>query len=178
MFNMNYVISRPLQIYELADVAAILGIAKSRVKNWTIGRPFSLRPSVRASFGKGSRNLFGENDLYCFALIQRLSDVGAPVAAIQSILDKQWDLARDAFWEDQNWVVIKRQGHHSSYEVNIAPESTFNVPLEPEDEVFCFYAVNLKSIVDTVSKKINMFRHRQTTPVRPRVKEGAKQKRL
>jgi hypothetical protein len=65
-------------IYELGEVAALLHLEKSRIKNWTIGRPFTVRPSLRSSAGKGSRNLFGVTDLYCFALVKHFVDLEIP----------------------------------------------------------------------------------------------------
>ena len=154
-----------VQIYELADVAAILGIEKSRVKNWTIGRPFSVQPSVRASFGKGSRNLFSRNDVYCFALVQRLVEAGTPVAAIQKMLDAvKPHLARDDFWKDQNWLFVNHTGRSAlAYAVSWVVESSTNFHLQPQDETGCFYGVNLRSLGISVSKKIDTYRQRMTS---------------
>ena len=155
-----------LQIYELADIAAILGLEKARVKNWTIGRPFSVRPSIRASFGKGSRNLFSKNDVYCFALVKRLNEIGTPVEAIQQMLKGGYgaELAEDSsWWQDGGaWLIIERIG--SSYRIGIqithkdAAYQTASVTLQPEDEVACCYAVNLKPFADAVSTRIDVFR--------------------
>lgn len=163
-----------IQIYELADIAALLGIEKSRVKNWTIGRPFSIQPSVRASFGKGSRNLFSRNDVYCFALVQRLSEAGAKSADIQGMLEKlKPNLTGDMFWKGGNWLSLKRTNRNISCEVTEGPQGIgyINVPIEPEDEVVCSYGVNLKSIADHVSTKIEMFWHRQDPSGRLREKD-------
>jgi DNA-binding transcriptional MerR regulator len=140
-----------MTIYELGDIARITGIPKSRVKNWTIGRPFTVKPSVRRSSGKGSRNLFSHNDLYVFDLVQRLSDIGAPVAGIQNLLEKQ-DMSDDWFWKDQNWVLITRKGTSFGYEINLAEEYNGNFPLNPENDIVCFYAVNMKTILESVSR--------------------------
>jgi len=175
-----------VQIYELADVAAILGIAKSRVKNWTIGRPFALRPSVRTSLGKGSRNLFSRNDLHCFALVQRLNDARVPVAAIRFVL-KDTELYEERFWKNYRWIVIQCWGRDGV--ALTALKSNPNVDMAgSEHPIVCSYKVNLRSIVNSVSERIEM----KTTPRRkneptvyqptlfdrPRLEKGAKQKRL
>jgi DNA-binding transcriptional MerR regulator len=167
-------------VFELADVAAILGIEKSRVKNWTIGRPFSVRASVRASFGKGSRNLFSRNDVYCLGLVKRLSEVGAPAKAIQSMLEKLGaEVATDAFWKEGEWLFLKRTNRDVSYQTDFDPQpfGYINVRIEPGDEIVCSYAVNLKCIVDAISTKIAIFGRKQTTSARPRLVKAGNEKR-
>ena len=163
-----------VQIYELGDIAAILGIEKSRVKSWTIGRPFSVRASVRASFGKGSRNLFSRQDVYCFALVHRLNEVGVPVAAIQGMLEKfRPYLLDDAFWKNSGWLFLKRTNRDVSYEGDFDPNEFgyLNIPIKPEDELVCSYAINLKPIADDVSARINVFSHRRDPAPAKKVKK-------
>lgn len=166
------------QVYELGDVAAILGIEKSRVKNWTIGRPFSVQASLRASFGKGSRNLFGRNDVYCFALVERLIEVGAPVAAIQEMLEVvKPHLASDEFWKNPNWLLVNSTGRAAlAYAVRFAAESSPNFKLQPHDEIGSFYGVNLRSLGVAVSKKIDIYRKQQMTSARLSVRKRTKGK--
>lgn len=136
-------------IYELSDVARFLGIDKSRLKNWTIGRPFKVRPSVRSATGKGTRNLFCLNDLYAFALVQHLNDAGVPILAIQGLLDKR---DGDYFWKNQGWVLISRRGDRYVYE---DPKEVSNpLVLDPKQKVTCFYAVNVALIQDAVLARI------------------------
>jgi len=73
-------------VFMLQEAAEILGMPKSRVKNWTIGRPLRILPSVQAH-GTGSRNLYGRRDLYSIAIANRLSLDGLTVQAIQNVLD-------------------------------------------------------------------------------------------
>jgi DNA-binding transcriptional MerR regulator len=143
-------------VYELSDIARLLGIDKSRVKNWTIGRPFTIKPSVRSASGKGSRNLFCWNDLYVFALVESLNDVGAPVQAIQGLLQEH-DLSGDCFWKDENWVLIKRIGNDYKYALNLHEDYSDRFELDPEQRVICFYAVNVKSIKESVYNRVNSF---------------------
>jgi len=147
-------------IYELADVARFLGIDKSRLKNWTIGRPFKVRPSVRSASGKGTRNLFCVDDLYAFAVIQHLNDAGVPILAIQGLLDKH---DGDYFWKDQSWILISRRGDHFVYE-DPHEVSTNPLVLDPEQKVICFYAVNVRLIQDAVQARIGgALRRRQVS---------------
>jgi hypothetical protein len=138
-----------LSVYELADIANVLKIEKSRVKNWTIGRPFSVTPSVRISSGKGSRNLFSLTDLYCFALIKHLLELDAPVAAVQEMLASSL-VSEDSFWLRRDWLVITRKGQATSYCVALQNDNP-NVVIEPEVKDICIYAVNLKPLADELS---------------------------
>lgn len=174
-----------LQIYELADIASLLGLEKSRVKNWTIGRPFSVRPSVRASSGKGSRNLFSRNDVYCFALVKRLNEIGVPVEAIQQMLQKMGTrMGEDEFWSDRrDWLIIKRSGINSAYQVDVdLVDDCFgytNISFRSEDDIVCSFGVRLNTIAEATSSKICSFLHEsnRTAPVKKEKNKRVEKKR-
>ena len=166
-----------MTIYELADIAGILGIEKSRVKSWTIGRPFCVRPSVRAALGKGSRNLFSRNDVYCFALVKRLNEAGVPVACIQGMLENlRPNFADDKFWKDQNWILITRKGSDFSYDIDFGAKFFIQFEIDPEHNIACVYAVNVKSVREAVLDKINFLTHPKTRPSRPDIEKGGKKR--
>jgi DNA-binding transcriptional MerR regulator len=157
-------------VYQLADVAAILGMQKSHIKNWTIGRPFSVRASLRSSSGKGSRNLFTRNDVNRFALVRRFHEIGAPVPAIQQMLDElSPELDQEAVWkaskEKTHWVVISREEcGHLPYCVYLAVSfpaisSRLKDDFTSFNSGFCFYAVKLGEVENTVSSKIHSLEH-------------------
>jgi DNA-binding transcriptional MerR regulator len=75
------------KVFFQSEVAALLGLPDSLVKNWTIGRPLRITPQ-RSAAGSGTRNLYGEEDLYRFAVAKKLSMDGFASPAIQSILDE------------------------------------------------------------------------------------------
>ena len=75
-----------LTFFELSDVADLLQLSISTVKNWTIGRPLSIKPSIRASQGKGSRNLYSREDVYVLALAAQLSRDGFAIKTVQEVL--------------------------------------------------------------------------------------------
>jgi hypothetical protein len=75
-----------LQIFELSEVADLLQLPISTVKNWTIGRPLSIKPSLRASQGKGSRNLYSREDLLVLALAAQLNRDGFTPSTLQKVL--------------------------------------------------------------------------------------------
>lgn len=76
------------RIFELSEVAEILHLPASRVKNWTIGRPLTITPSVRQAKGTGSRNLYGADDMYLFALAEELNAFGLVPRFTQQVLDR------------------------------------------------------------------------------------------
>src|SRR5450755_3901247 len=54
-------------LFMQSEAANILGLPNSLVKNWTIGRPLEINPSIAAR-GTGSRNLYDQRDLYRLAI--------------------------------------------------------------------------------------------------------------
>src|SRR5437762_201021 len=78
--------STDLQVFTLGEVAAILQLPKSRVKNWTIGRPLKIIPKVLAAKGTGSRNLYSIEDVYVMGFIKQLSEDGFSSKTIKQLL--------------------------------------------------------------------------------------------
>lgn len=76
-----------MEIFELGDIAKILRMPITKVKNWTIGRPLEIAPSIRPASGHGSRSLYGMDDLYLFALANELSKAGLAAKAIGKVMD-------------------------------------------------------------------------------------------
>lgn len=76
------------KIFELSEVAEILHLPASRIKNWTIGRPLTITPSVRPASGTGSRNLYNTDDVYLFALAEDLNEFGIVPRLTQQVLDR------------------------------------------------------------------------------------------
>jgi hypothetical protein len=161
-----------IEIFELADIAAILGVEKSRVKNWTMGKPFSVRPSVRTSSGTGSSNLFSRNDVYVLALVERLNSAHVPSTEIQRMLEeKRGQLTDDSFWKDHYWVVIRRSGREVWFDFGFDAQSTINITLDPQNDVTSFEAVNLQSLVEAVSTKIGIRSRSNAVSSRPPKRE-------
>jgi MerR HTH family regulatory protein len=77
---------RQSDVFTLGEVAEVLRVPLTRVKNWTIGRPLRIIPTVRVAAGKGSRNLYSIKDVYAIALANHLSEDGFTTKAIKRIL--------------------------------------------------------------------------------------------
>jgi hypothetical protein len=72
--------------FEFREMISILGMSPSRAKNWTVGRPFKLEPSIRTASGQGSRNLYSLEDLYLMGIADELSHEGIAAGAIGQLV--------------------------------------------------------------------------------------------
>jgi hypothetical protein len=63
-------------LYGTNQVATILGIPDWRVKNFSEGEAYRLPPSVRAGSGRGSRRLYGWEDIFRIGLADQLVKLG------------------------------------------------------------------------------------------------------
>jgi len=75
-----------VEIFELGQVAAFIGAPDSRVKNWCLGRPYAIVPSVRRAVGTGRSNLYTRNDIYLLATVNELTRGGLATRLIQDFL--------------------------------------------------------------------------------------------
>jgi hypothetical protein len=67
----------------------VLRMSPTKAKNWTVGRPFKLEPSIRTwrPAGQGSRNLYSLDDLYLMGLANELSKAGMAAKAIGKLVE-------------------------------------------------------------------------------------------
>jgi MerR HTH family regulatory protein len=104
-------------VFTLGGVAKLLGLPKTRVKNWTIGRPLKVVPEISAGEGKGSRNLYSLEDVYVFALVNELDRDGFSSKTIKAILSIQGAYVF-LEWErppERVKLSLGRMVRHSSY---------------------------------------------------------------
>src|SRR5436309_4088844 len=76
-----------MEVFTIGEIATILQVPLSRLKNWTVGRPFKIIPRIMAATGKGSRNLFSLEDVYVFALVNQLHTDGLSHKLIPEVLE-------------------------------------------------------------------------------------------
>jgi len=76
-----------MKVFELGQIAKILDMTPAKAKNWTIGRPFKLEPSIKAASGQGSRNLFSLEDVYLMGVANELSHMGMAAKAIGKFVE-------------------------------------------------------------------------------------------
>ena len=71
-----------IQTFEFREMIDVLGMSATKAKNWTVGRPFKLEPSIRTASGQGSRNLYSLEDVYLMGIANDLSHAGMAAAAV------------------------------------------------------------------------------------------------
>jgi len=95
-----------MKIFELSEMAEVLGMPLTKARNWTIGRPLTIPASVRSSTGTGSRNLYGIEDVYLMGLANEFSKAGFAAMAIGRLLE-----AIDAKQvAESDWLTVWRAG--------------------------------------------------------------------
>ncbi|MGA2904477.1 MAG: hypothetical protein ABSD98_11635 [Candidatus Korobacteraceae bacterium] len=77
---------KSVQVFTLGEVAGLLQAPKSRITNWTIGRPLKIVPRVLSAQGKGSHNLFSLDDVYVLAFVNQLYTDGLSMSAIEYLV--------------------------------------------------------------------------------------------
>jgi hypothetical protein len=75
------------QVFELPELAKILGLDLAKVKNWTNGRTgLLIEPSIRKATGTGTRNLYSLEDLHLMAVANEFSKAGYAAMAIGKLV--------------------------------------------------------------------------------------------
>src|SRR5215471_130181 len=87
-------------VLQARDVGLLAGLTENAVKQWTIGRPYAIQPSVRRASGKGVPNLYSLNDALRFKVASELTADGFQSGVIQRVLD--------SFDGNANTVLIRR----------------------------------------------------------------------
>ncbi len=80
-----------VDLYSFSDVAELVDLPESTVKNWTFGRPLSIVPSIFSGGGKGSRSLYSLYDVWRFAIAKQLVEDGFAPAKLQEVVDQLTD---------------------------------------------------------------------------------------
>ena len=100
-----------MQIFELSEMAKVLGMPLTKARNWTIGRPLTIPASIRSSTGIGSRNLYSIEDVYLMGLANEFSKAGFAAKAIGRLLE-----AIDAKQlAEMDWLTVWRAGSLKFY---------------------------------------------------------------
>jgi hypothetical protein len=73
-------------VLQAKDVGLLVGLTEDAVKQWTLGRPYAIRPSIRLSTGKGIPNLYSLTDALRFAVVTQLTADGFQSHVIQRAL--------------------------------------------------------------------------------------------
>ena len=74
-------------VLQAKDLGLLAGLTENAVKQWTIGRPYAIRPSIRLSSGKGMPNLYSLTDALRFSVAIELTADGFQSRVIQQMLN-------------------------------------------------------------------------------------------
>jgi DNA-binding transcriptional MerR regulator len=141
-----------IQVFELSEVADLLDLTASTVKNWTIGRPLSIKPSIRASRGKGSRNLYNRDDVCVLALAAQLSRDGFALKTVQKVL-KELKGRSHLLGSPYSSLVISSSGGKPEIKF-LSGQITIGVHEQLRADVIGRYVLNLTKLVSWVEGRI------------------------
>jgi len=139
-----------MEIFEISSVARILMVKPSRIKNWTIGRPFAVKPTIQTAKGKGSRNLYSVEDVNMFALINQLLKDGISARTIKLLLKMipQASLTATSV-EGHPWWIISISGKNVLLDRSTSPLLSFT-----EEDFSGKYILNIYNLLNWVSRRI------------------------
>jgi DNA-binding transcriptional MerR regulator len=142
-----------IELFELSEVGELVGLPASTVKNWTIGRPLKIRPSIRASAGKGSRNLYSRTDVYVMALAAQLSRDGFALETVKRAL-KELKGRSDLFGTHYSALVISSAAGSTEIAFVTGP-LTISVHERHREDVISRYVLDLRKLVALIQGNIN-----------------------
>jgi hypothetical protein len=150
-----------MQAFDLVEMAGLVGMKSAKVKNWTVGRPFTIHPSAYQASGRGSINLYSIQDVYLMAVAGEFSKAGFAAVAIGKLVEvlqtKFPDLGAAPMltvWRRQagGKFEITEDRHHPA-------------------EASLWITLNTPNIVKTIDQKVEKMRKK------PRVKRPLRKKR-
>ena len=155
-----------VRVFELADVARILGMPKSKVTNWTIGRPFYFPASFQSGEGKGTRNLYSVHDVIVMALVNELRNVGLSIRDIETVLKLFWEERRKVvsvriigspflLAHAINWLIIQLKANEISVNYLIQNDPPAVTMPDEKNVVVGNYMMNLTALVNKIQKRIS-----------------------
>ena len=141
--------------FEISEVALMLGMPQTRVKNWTIGRPLAIKPSVRRAKGTGKRNLYGSAEVFLMALAQHLASDGFGMEAVEEVIKKVGKAQALA-----DYLVIYRPARGATFELKrvqaLMDEPGLTKLLSVAGNPISTYVLNLKRFKAHVDESIRM----------------------
>src|SRR5579864_8524486 len=131
-----------MHVFELSEMATLLGLSQVKAKNWTAGRPFKIPASVRSATGTGSRNLYSIEDVYLMGLANEFSKAGFAAKAIGRLLEAV-DAKRLA---EMDWLTVWRAGSLRYY--------VHEGKAPPPEGVLLWHTVNIGRLVKVIDRAV------------------------
>jgi DNA-binding transcriptional MerR regulator len=141
-----------IDVFELSEVADLVGLPVTTVKNWTIGRPLEIKPSIKSKRGTGFRNLYSREDVYVMALADRLTKDGFALETVKQVL-KELKGRSDLFGTHYSALVISSSVGGPEIRFVTGPIS-IGVHERLREEVISRYVLDLHKLVALIQAKI------------------------
>lgn len=138
-----------VQVFDLSDVAKILGMSLSRVKNWTIGRPLDIKPSIRAAQGAGTSNLYGPEELFLMGVANHLANDGLGLDVVREAVE----ILRKR--PNAKWLLIYRPIKGAAVREQTVISATDEK--SPKDEHVSIYTCNLEKLRAQIKESLASF---------------------
>jgi hypothetical protein len=146
-----------MEIFSLAEVAKIVGMPTDRAKDWTVGKPFEIKPSIRAAEGKGSRKLFSVEDVYLMAFVNEMWTCSVNSKAIKRVLDRVGRVS-DLFGEKELTGLILHLRSRDKTEVEKVYRNTITVSLDSDNGLDIVHIVKIVGIRARIDSRLRMFK--------------------
>jgi hypothetical protein len=141
--------------FEISAVSRILNMPFTRVKNWTIGRPLAIKPSVRRAKGKGKSNLYAPEEVFLMAVANHLVNDGLGLDVVEEVVRKLTKLESSG---DVRYLLVYRESKGRSFEVKRVQTltNTCDLPILLSEKTgpASAYVLDLKRLRELVSASI------------------------
>ena len=141
---------------DLSGLAQLAGVPLLQARNWTSGRPLSIRPSVQVATGTGTRNLYSDSDVLKLAIANKLRNGSVGFRAIRYVIET---VEPEQFvYGYADWLIVLVRRDDSSH------RAVRNVDLENElisaqlsDTETVYFFVHLSKLLGEVQTRIDDF---------------------
>lgn len=151
------------QVFELPEIAAILGLDIAKAKNWTNGRTgLEIAPSVRPAGGTGKSALYSLQDLYLMAVAAEFSKAGFASKAIGKLAETVKPMVAKPIPPDTMWTTWR-----------VKPAGPFRVETgeqKPFKGLF-WQTLGIGALLTSVDEEIAAFSARRARELKARKKE-------
>jgi hypothetical protein len=132
-----------MQVFEINEVAKIVGVDRVKAKNWTASHSAILSPSIRSARGTGSRNLYSVSDVYRMGLAYELRKGGMAVQPIGKVLNQI-----PARWDRFESLTLWRTSEFAKFEIREGR-------ISPPADVLLWQIVNVADLIRRIDEEIH-----------------------
>ena len=139
-------------VFELSQVAGIVGISIDSAKNWVNGRTLQIEPSISKARGKGTRNLFSEGDVYMFFFVDEVARAGFRNEIIRELLPLvEAELEKAESFP--SWLIVRRTYGAWRIELREGRNPLLTLPIEHKGFTLCLDLRDISKKIEGANKK-------------------------